>query len=163
MQDSRSRIWMVTYDGELNMLANNQFTRYDVGNSIGLTSGHLRTIFESKNGNYYLGTFDKGMLQFFPEQKKFKPLQKNGEEYDQVRKIIQLDDHRLLVGHSMGISIYDINKNSFFNIDIGFNPVVYDMYLDEDNLFIATFGSGLLIYNLKTKKTIKYIHDDSSF
>jgi len=163
IEDSKNIIWFVTFNGELNSLQNGQFTSYGANNSTGINATYLRTIYETPNGAYYVGSFDRGLFRFYPEQKKFIALQKDENILSEIRKIDQWDKENLIIGYSGGIVIYNTITKTSTPLNIGLNApyTVFDFYLDGDEIYIATFGSGFLCFNRKTKALKVYKHEDN--
>ncbi len=164
VEDSKNAIWFITYDGEVNRLQNGKFTIYDKNNCTGLNTTHLRTLFETNDGQYFVGSYDDGFYKFDPKRKKFTNIRQKGQNISEVRIIKQINESTLLIGHAEGLIYYNYLQNTFKNIDLGFSFKVYDLFLDGDYCYIATFGAGLIKWSMKdnSTKTFRHINEKNS-
>ena len=120
----------------------------------------IKDIYESKNGNYYIGCFlDGGLVQLNPTNKSIK-VYKNIEtdnssiSNDSIRSISEDNSGNLLVGTSHGLNILDINSDKFrhYTTNDGLpNNTIYGILVDSYNNIWMSTNSGLSKFNPSTE------------
>lgn len=120
----------------------------------------IKDIYESKNGNYYVGCFlDGGLVQLNPTNKSIK-IYKNIENdnssisNDSIRSISEDNLGNLLVGTSHGLNILDIDSGKFkhYTTNDGLpNNTIYGILVDSYNNIWMSTNSGLSKFNLFTE------------
>lgn len=120
----------------------------------------IKDIYESKNGNYYVGCFlDGGLVQLNPTNKSIK-VYKNIENdnssisNDSIRSISEDNSGNLLVGTSHGLNILDIDSGKFkhYTTNDGLpNNTIYGILVDSYNNIWMSTNSGLSKFNPSTE------------
>ena len=120
----------------------------------------IKDIYESKNGNYYVGCFlDGGLVQLNPTNKSIK-VYKNIENdnssisNDSIRSISEDNLGNLLVGTSHGLNILDIDSGKFkhYTTNDGLpNNTIYGILVDSYNNIWMSTNSGLSKFNPSTE------------
>ena len=120
----------------------------------------IKDIYESKNGNYYIGCFlDGGLVQLNPTNKSIK-VYKNIEtdnssiSNDSIRSISEDNSGNLLVGTSHGLNILDIDSGKFkhYTTNDGLpNNTIYGILVDSYNNIWMSTNSGLSKFNPSTE------------
>ena len=120
----------------------------------------IKDIYESKNGNYYIGCFlDGGLVQLNPTNKSIK-VYKNIENdnssisNDSIRSISEDNSGNLLVGTSHGLNILDIDSGKFrhYTTNDGLpNNTIYGILVDSYNNIWMSTNSGLSKFNPSTE------------
>ena len=120
----------------------------------------IKDIYESKNGNYYVGCFlDGGLVQLNPTNKSIK-IYKNIENdnssisNDSIRSISEDNSGNLLVGTSHGLNILDIDSGKFkhYTTNDGLpNNTIYGILVDSYNNIWMSTNSGLSKFNPSTE------------
>ena len=156
-----NNLWIATEDGGLNKFnkTTRQFEHFKASPN-GILSNNVHSLLKDKDGNLWVGTFDKGIniINLKTNQIKYintlnTPLLKN----DLIFSLLQDKDGIIYIGTVDGLSLYNPAKNQFFTLQHSLlnSANIYDMLLDkQNNIWFATRGSGLLVYN-KEKNIIK--------
>ncbi|RLD66956.1 MAG: hypothetical protein DRI95_05690 [Bacteroidetes bacterium] len=124
-QDSKGRIWVGTVQGGLNqwIKGENRFKHFknNPNKLNSLSHNHVRAILEDSKGRFWIGTDGGGFNRFYPETGKFTTY--NSQRAGQIK---------------------DANKLS--------NDRVWNIIDDkEGNLWIATYGGGINVFDPETK------------
>lgn len=130
-----------------------------------LSSDKISCILKDKQSNLWVGTEENGLNIYFNSLNKF-PLYNasNGLDNDFVYSIYQLKNKNILVGTEDGL----YNLNPLTNTITNYNSLLKKheintvLSLLEDNLgniWIGSYGQGIIVYNPSTKKEIKLLAD----
>jgi len=147
-EDEVGAIWFINYNGTLDRLENGVFKTFDPKEKDNGKSFRIRSIHQTKNGDFYVGSVEKGVFQFFPEKDLFKRLTAENTQLLQVRKIVNLDSSQLLIAHDEGMATYNLKTQELNTKVFPSNFVTYDFYLKDKTLWVATFASGLYKINI---------------
>lgn len=151
-QDKQGFIWIGSYAG---------LTRYD-GYSfkrIGADKDHLAVLsdiyvndmYVDKHNTLWIGTLNKGLLRFYPEQEQVKFFDANNSENrfvvsSAINSFAELDGKGLFIGSSDGLSYFDFSTNKIFAISAieGCVPdksefVVVELLVDSNNKLWFSF------------------------
>ncbi len=186
--DSKNRLWIYyNFKGiglwDLNTGEKQNFVP-DLNDDSSLPDHRIFDIYEDNDKNIWLSIHLKGLAKYDENNKSFKLYsidkifpEKEKRDINTVRAIIDhpTNKNELLIGSFNGLLILNkktkevrqlpINKNNAENPEIfnGYENVILDFYLQNDSvLWIATFGGGILRYNLNTN-TFRSIKIDSPF
>jgi signal transduction histidine kinase/ligand-binding sensor domain-containing protein/CheY-like chemotaxis protein len=151
-------MWLATDGGLLNLnTATGKFIQYAHrnGDSNSPGSNSMRTIYKNKQGNLWLGTYDKGLDFFNTQTKTFshytkQPGNKNAIVNNNIFALVEAADNRLWVATEEGLEkldqntgVFDHTYNKFFDKASSVNYV-----LERDNiLWVGTFDAGVCRYN----------------
>lgn len=120
----------------------------------------IKDIYESKNGNYYVGCFlDGGLVQLNPTNKSIKVYKNIDNDNssisnDSIRSISEDNLGNLLVGTSHGLNILDIDSGKFkhYTTNDGLpNNTIYGILVDSYNNIWMSTNSGLSKFNPSTE------------
>ncbi len=130
-----------------------------------LSSDKISCIFKDKQSNLWVGTEENGLNIYFNSLNKFPLYNKsNGLENDFIYSIYQLNNKNILIGTEDGL--YNLNPQT--NVVSNYNALLkkYEintvLSLLEDNqgnIWIGSYGQGIIIYNPITKKETKILAD----
>lgn len=177
--DSSGTIWIGRYQGKFSSFnpGKGQFTDYDLDpdydNNISVVS-----IQEDQKNNLWLGTFEKGLFRLNKNTGEINHFEKtflldNGQ-YMPIRKVVQYDSTRLLIGTiTSGVYVFDITSNegnalNLINDSFG-NIYVNSIHVDQKNkIWIGSYNYGLFLTDLNESEVIHYpnlnsIDDNSEF
>ena len=97
--------------------------------------------------------------------KEFKSIEDNGEDpILYIRDLKKTNDFSLWLGCENGLFLYDIEKQVFNRFKDDRLTGIYEIeYLEEENkLLVASFNSGLLVFDLANNVVEKqFVHKDS--
>lgn len=173
IQDSKGFIWAGTQDG-LNRFDGYSFKVYkpDIEDSTSISHNHIWIIFEDSKKNLWLGTYGGGLNFYDYNNDKFfhfkhslnNPNSING---DDVRAIYEDGNGILWIGTKNGLNSFDPIKKKWTDYSIDSNSSVpfkniRDIYPHSDSeLWLACYGSGLVLFNKETGKSTLFNLSDS--
>jgi serine phosphatase RsbU (regulator of sigma subunit)/sugar lactone lactonase YvrE len=130
-----------------------------------LSSDKISCILNDKQGNLWVGTEENGLNIYFNSLNKF-PLynSSNGLDNDFVYSIYQLNNKNILVGTEDGLFSFNPRSNTIenYNSILKKHEISTVLSLLEDNqgnIWIGSYGQGIIVYNPNTKKDIKLLAD----
>ncbi len=165
-----SKLWFGTWGGlvRLNLKDNSYVIEKKSETSVNsLSSDKISCIFKDKQNNLWIGTEENGVNIYFNSLNKF-PLYNfnNGLTNDFVYSIYQLNNKNILIGTENGL----FNLNSQSQVISDYSQVLrkHRMYtvlsLFEDskgNIWIGSYGQGIVVYNPQTKKEVRLLADEN--
>lgn len=160
-EDNSNRLWFINYDGSLDMLDKFGVFKSYTPNK-GAVSIRLRSICQIGPDEFILGSNNSGLFKFNAQFGSFKPIQIENYFPKEIRKI-KYHKELIYIAHDNGIGTYSLDEKKFIpNIIKGRSFVAYDFLMESDEvLYIATFGSGLLKYNLKQNSLEQFKESDN--
>ena len=175
LQDSRGYIWAGTQDG-LNKFDGYHFKVFkpdaEVPNSI--SQNHIWKIIEDSKNNLWIGTYGGGLNFYDYKADKFTRYQHFDSDYDlnsingdDVRAIYEDNNGIMWVGTKNGLNSFDPSKNKWVDFSNGSGSIlpyknIRDIYpYSEKEIWLACYGSGLVLFNTETKKSVLYSNSKS--
>lgn len=157
--DATGSLWVGTLDG-LNRLDSEtgSFTHYSTieGDESSLNHQVIRSLYCDDEGRLWIGTYN-GLALYDSEQDGFRRFQQDPEDVtsigsNYVMDIIASEDGGLWLGlWGSGISYFDPETYEAQNIEMSENRM-YKILLDGDTLWGASFGGGLISYDIDTQE-----------
>jgi ligand-binding sensor domain-containing protein/serine phosphatase RsbU (regulator of sigma subunit) len=130
-----------------------------------LSSDKISCILKDKQSNLWVGTEENGLNIYFNSLNKF-PLYNasNGLENDFVYSIYQLHNKNILVGTEDGLYSLNPLTNTITNYNsllkkYEINTVLSLLEDNVGNIWIGSYGQGIIVYNPTTKKETKLLAD----
>jgi signal transduction histidine kinase/ligand-binding sensor domain-containing protein len=163
-QDNSGLIWIATKFQGIHTYDNRQetFKRHEYNTILNgkIKNKFILSIFEDTKKNIWIGTKNSGLFQFNPTNNEivnFSSEQANAAYYivdDRVECIGEDSQGNIWAGTEHGLNRLDKSGDRFTPYN---NYFIRCMVADKDgNLWIGTNTSGILYYNHKTDKTIRY-------
>ena len=162
--DKKNQLWIGTDKGLDLLLANTnsfQHFRHDAKDATSITKGGVLALLEDSKGNIWVGT-ENGLNVYYAKQKKFKRYQKETTSLNdnRVRSLYEDKYGNIWVGTSNGtLAKLDLEKDDFtiFTLKNKQQEITKDAILDmngdgEQQIYIATEGQGLFIFNISTNR-----------
>ncbi|RYY24844.1 MAG: hybrid sensor histidine kinase/response regulator, partial [Chitinophagaceae bacterium] len=146
----------------------NTFKTYPFKSSQTPLSYHnIHSLLKDKNENIWIGTFSAGLNIFEPRTGKVRKYLHNKSDSSSIsnNNIYSLYQDRaglIWVGTTKGLNVYDPAKDAFHRVtEMGLQyNIIYRIYEDDNNtIWFLTYDKGLVSFNKKNKKWIRYIAD----
>ena len=140
-------------------LRNGEFKEYDVGDK------NIFSMISNVDGTFWVGIWDVGLMKWNPQNGEFKqyfsdPSKTPNLANTSVPSFIKDDKDNLWIGAFNGL--YRMSSDEQ-NLELIIpEHVITKIYLDENILWLGTYGSGLIKYNLMTNKMENYQYDKYS-
>ncbi|MCU4165775.1 two-component regulator propeller domain-containing protein [Carboxylicivirga caseinilyticus] len=156
-EDNQGRIWAGSYSSGVYLID------AETGNEIGhyckekdgehFASDFIFDVIKDSNGDIWIGGVRGDLICFKQAEKKFVAFKDVT-----VNVLYELTESKLLIGTTYGLLLFDkVSGESEVLVD-GF--IVYDIYVNKDNVWLATNGDGIVTYDL-TKKNTKLINTEN--
>ena len=163
-QDKYGYIWIATTFGlnRFNGLTIDCFYHSE-NDSSSLVSNYISSLFIDSDQTLWIGT-DKGLQRFnYRLQNFITEAIPDGQQKREVFCIVEDHDKELLVGTSSGLYTKSPDSKEFHKIKLqehGLpNDSIYRLLVDDsNNLWIATYQTGLYYFNRKKDTITAYIH-----
>lgn len=151
-EDDQGYIWAGTYSSGVYKLDSksgktiDHYFHTDLKN--GVSGRFISDIFKDSAGNIWMGG-TRNVICFLKEKKQF-------QIYDQkpVYTFEEMSPTKLLLGCTSGL--ISLDKSTGESKNLVNNISVHDMVVVENDVWIATSGSGLIRYNILNNKIEKY-------
>jgi ligand-binding sensor domain-containing protein/class 3 adenylate cyclase/HD superfamily phosphodiesterase len=154
IQDNTAALWIGTQDG-LNRFDGKNFEIYNSDDTPGIGNSFIKCVTKSKNGNLWFGTAN-GLLLFEPNKEKFTTFLVENSVLLQIESI-SIDDKEQIWLSIYGYGVVQFNsKTKTFTKAIPNLPTKKTHLITSignNTLLIDTEDKGLLLYQIKEKKT----------
>ena len=166
-EDRNGYLWYHTKNDALNRFdpVTNQFLEYKekAPEANNLTDNSAFAFCEDANGNLYMAS-KKGICQYNPKDQKIHLLTWNGQPVlpDILNCLFVTTDNKLIAGTENGIFEVIIEKKTIKKLPGTENLLMSVLDIVEDkqgNIWIGTWQTGLIKYNLKTATFKHYRYD----
>ncbi len=164
--DNQGSVWVGAYYGGANIwdpYRHNFDTVFRVEANKAYSLGVVSSIAEDIKGNLYFGTEGTGVTVIDKDKKTNFRLTKalNAELKDVNVKSLLIHGSKLWIGtFNKGVKCFDLNLERFEDFQKTNNTIskllenigLYSIVRIDDLIVFGTFGQGVVVYNLKTKK-----------
>ena len=174
LQDRNGFIWFATEAG-LNKFDGNDITvsRHDPANPASLSNDYILSIYEDREGSFWVGTFNGGLNRRDPTSGEFRHYRHAPGRADSLSSDIVSIIHEdragtLWFGSDEGLNRFDRRTGSFRRYPLatdrpGRSSHIHDLCEDRDGVFwIATYGGGLCRFEPASGKFVLYRNDPAA-
>ncbi|MFV0323298.1 MAG: two-component regulator propeller domain-containing protein [Bacteroides xylanisolvens] len=161
--ENSNKFWVATEDAGIALFdeAKNEFTIPDFADELSYHNVHslLR-----HNNHLWIGTFSRGIDVVSMDGKhniiNYRNTENNKILPDNcIFSMANYADSVVLVGTPFGLMYINTNDNTFTSED-RLNQFIYDIEVDGDIIWIATYGSGLFRLNMNDNSLKQYVRAD---
>lgn len=151
--DRQGRLWIGTDGGGINVFENNKRVAIYKKETGELLSNSVQTAFQDSKGNLWFGTFQGSVSLYNPQTKTFRSITPMGRANLDIRTFCEDNQHRIWIGCSEGIYIYDPDKMEVIqhyhsgNSELHGNLIRTIEQDDKGRFWIGTFGDGMGVYS----------------
>lgn len=168
LQTKDGYLWIATKDG-LNRFDGKSFKVFK-NNPIktnSLPENYVMSLFESRNGTLWVGTWGGGLCKYDPIYETFNTIKPRMRNDNYVQNIVEDSKGNIWFGTlDGGIFKYNLQNNTLINFNstseskiiLPNDNVTFIIVNDDDSIWFATWGSGLGYLNEKSKKIINFFH-----
>jgi ligand-binding sensor domain-containing protein len=164
LQTRDGYLWIATKDG-LNRFDGKTFTvfKYDPSNKESLPENYVMSLYESKNGNLWVGTWGGGLCKYDPISESFIKIHLKLQNDNYIQNIAEDSNGNLWFGTLYGgifkfnpqqNTLINYNNSSQSKIKIPNNNVTCILINQDNTIWYSTWGSGFGLLD-ETKKVIK--------
>ncbi|MBK0383593.1 response regulator [Pedobacter sp. SD-b] len=165
--DKNQRLWVGTYDG-ITLIDSFRVTnhiKHDPDSPLSLVDNKIKFLYSDKYGSVWIGSYYGGINYWNEKQLNFSKIDEgNGHKlgFKVVSSILQDGAEKIYFGtEGEGISVLDAKTNKYqyvnkLNSNEKIGAIKTMCFSGKDNIWIGTFNSGLIFYNVKSKASIVY-------
>lgn len=164
LNDDKGNMWLGTFKNGVIVLDKNGKEIANIvhnpENNQSLPNNDVRCLFQDKNRKIWIGT-QRGIALFNPKNFRAEKIIKLNNNTG-IRVIKEDEDGLMWIGtYGAGIVTFNSNTN-----ELNYNPtpyditIAYDIVIDRGNVWIASHGQGIFMYNLKKKSGYVYSEKD---
>ncbi len=162
MQDSKGYIWLGTRTGGLDKYDGYNFEhhKYDQEDPYSISGNEIISLYEDKDGFIWVGTRNEGLNKYDPRTERFYRYYSDDDDgslkSNTINSITQDIQGLLWFATNNGVFVYNDKDDSFIEV---FNSMTNQAFrqinrlysCDEQNIYIASKSSGLMILDSKSK------------
>ncbi len=162
-RDKSERLWLGTESGIYiyNLQTKQIETIQHVFNDpYSISDNAIYSIYQDREGGMWIGTYFGGVNYFtesYAQFEKFYPLKgANSISGKCISEFCQDEQQNIWIGtEDAGLNRFNLREKSF---EQGFVPAsnIHALLIDNNELWVGTFSSGLYVIDLKTKKVRSY-------
>lgn len=162
----KDKLWIGMQDEGLAILQNGIFKHYNENTSPSLPATTIWCIFKDSFNHYWLGTRDKGLIQFDPQTGVVAQYTHDANDLraisgNNIRTIIEAEPGVLWIGtENNGLSKFLTNEETFFNYSNKSIESIKSLYYENPTLWIGTNGKGLQAFNTQNATFYTYSKED---
>lgn len=164
--DNQGRLWIGTDGGGINVFENNERIAIYKKETGELPSNFILAAFQDSKNNLWFGTFQGSISHYNTQTKTFRTISPMGKSNLDIRVFYEDNQHRIWIGSSEGIFVYDLEKMEVLAHYHTGNSELYGNFIrsiaqDEMGRFwIGTFGDGVGIYTPDLHLVKRYVQRD---
>ncbi len=155
-EDNKGRIWAGTYSSGLYLIDSKSKKvldkKYFEETDSVFSNKFIYNILKDRNGDIWFGGIRGDLVCYKVKENRFKSYS------DAICYLmVEYDEKYLLLGKTYGLFLFNKETGEQENLING--HVVYDIYPNNNIIWVATCGDGLIKYDLKSKKKIYFTKD----
>lgn len=171
LEDSKGNLWVGTRKQGLNVRENlsEQFINLQTDAAfLAIKGADISALMEDKTGNIWISTVEKGILKYNPTTKTSQHYtsKNTGLSNDLVFDMVQDKYGTIWVG-AAGFGVNYLQENGQFSTALPDNPNINGyrkrLFLDDEDLWIATEGTGLFRLNITSKVVQHFVQGESEY
>lgn len=156
-EDKHGSIWIVTKNGQINILPKNNNNINFYSGSKNSQPNRILTILKSSDGSLWIGTDGKGLNRVLPSNEK---LHYDNTEKDRylfkgryIQKLIEdVNGNIWIATYQNGLWVFDIKKETFSKIKThdtfgNHSPDIRELFKDSKNRIWATSGVAINVFS----------------
>ncbi|MCU4174339.1 response regulator [Carboxylicivirga sp. N1Y90] len=156
-EDNLGRIWAGSYSSGvyvIDAITGKEHAHYcENTNGNDFVSDFVFEIISDSIGDIWIGGVMGDLICYKSSEKRFISF----NDYT-VYDLCEFDDDNLLIGTTYGLLLF--NKQSGNSVVLVDGYIVYDIYLNKEQIWIATSGEGVILYDLFSKEVKKFNTDN---
>lgn len=173
MEDYEGNIWIGTQSGGVNLLISEQISTYT--DKDGLNNNKILSVLKARNGQFYVSTMAGGIYYFEKLKSSFQPVKSTFDLGSRIVTVFcEVDNNKLFCGtENNGVLLFENKGGEFRFIKnmVGFTwngrnenlaSVVKILSATNGNIWVATYGTGLLLINAQGEVVRWYRSGDDS-
>ncbi len=153
-EDEDGHLWIPSVNTGVHKFDGKKFTAYK--NELESEEGLAKTMFVSSNGNYFIGMYGVGLIEFDGEKVLARYSEEDGLVANTIWRIIEDRYGRIWIGTDNGASILDGGKFTNFTSENGLphNKIRGLTEMFNGDIWIGTDGGGIAVF--RDAKPYKY-------
>ena len=151
-EDDKGNLWIATEDGGVNYFD----TKTKLLTQPIKTSYHNTHALLLQGDELWIGTMSRGLDIYNLKNHSLRNYRTPVLNDDVIFSLYQTKDQDIYIGTPVGLNKYSKTSKTFSSID-SINAFVYDIKEDDfGNIWLATYGTGVMKYDPKLKEWISY-------
>ena len=155
-EDSKKNYWLGTENLGVSVFKYNTNSHllehdFNLTKDNGLANNRIRSIVEDNEGNIWIGTWGKGINVYNPQTKKIKTYDhENGLSSKFISNMVKDKNGNIYISNTNNLDVFYAKEKRFQAFEVEgekVNKFVRSVLLDDDNIWIATNGSGLMRFD----------------
>ncbi len=176
-EDKNGLLWLgtwssglVSYDRESGKFKSHRMSQVNVDS---LSSDTVVSLFQDRSGVLWAGTYDNGVNRINLagndfDHFKYDPISRDGPAYKMIWAFAEDKNSNIWVGTKKGLSLLDTSNDEFTSYPSKGNCQhqmaaldVRTILVENDILWIGTFGGGLIKFNPESCDIRSYVNDEN--
>lgn len=161
--DKQGRLWVGTDGGGINVFENNRRIAIYKKETGDLQANSVLSAFRDSRDNLWFGAFQGSISHYNTRTKTFRSISPMGKSNLDVRAFYEDNQHRIWIGCSEGIFVYNPDNMEVIQHYHTGNSELHGNFIrsiaqdDKGRFWIGTFGDGMGVYSPDFHLVKKYI------
>ncbi len=161
--DHKGRLWVGGNQGlSVYNYDTDNFTNYQFPKSLG--EWYISSITEDSEHRIWAASITGEIFVLSPKDEKFTNIKFKASSHE-IKEIAYISfwQQQLLIGTDVGLFQLNLKTHQLKKLNLGINkPYINSVFIDNKNLWIATEGYGVILYNGQKRQTSTLTHSSSS-